>query len=129
MAAVFVTSGGGAMYLAEHEGNAFKDVKLQGGSILGASLLVSPGAGNRLILIDAAEIAHNDDGLEVESSNVASVELLDNPTNNSATGTGTALVSAWQTGMLIVKLIRFVNWQKLRGDAVGFIELPIGGSP
>ena len=126
---VFVTSGRGALYLANSGSQAFKDVKLKGGTILGVPQLVSPGAGDNLILLDASELAHVDSGLEVATSEQASVQFLDNPTTNSASGTAVNLVSAWQSNTVVVKFVRYVYWTKLRVDAAGFVELPIGGSP
>jgi hypothetical protein len=32
-------------------------------------------------------------------------------------------VSAFQANMLVVRILRYVDWTKLRDDACGFIEL------
>ena len=121
---MFVASGRGALYLLATNLQAFRDAKLSGGAIAGAPLLISPAAGNRLILIDANELATFDDGVEIESSDIAAIEMVDTPTPGAST-----VVSAFQTGFSVVRIIQYVNWVKLRDDAVGFLELDISGSP
>ena len=82
---------------------------------------MSPAAANRLILIDAAQIASYDGGLEVETSINAAIEMSDDPSDGAA-----ARVSAFQTNITVLKLLKFTNWQNLASDAVGFLTLPAG---
>ena len=129
----FVASRRGAMYLASLSSAGvpqFPDVNVMtGGSIAGVPLVLSRAAGHHLILIDASLLAVSDLGIEQDQSEQAAIEMLDNPTNNAVTGTGTNLVSAFQANAIVLRFVRWLNWQLLADDAVGFIELPIGGSP
>ena len=50
--------------------------------------------------------------------------MVDNPAAGA-----TSLVSAFLTNTLLVRLIRYVHWDKLSADAAAFLTLPIGGSP
>ncbi len=122
---VFVTSGRVALWLAATGLQVFKDVKLADGTIAGAPLLISPAAANRLILLDAAELAATDDGLEIDSAEGVSIEMVDTPTVGATT-----LTSAFQANAVVLRFTRFVHWAKLRDDAAGFIEIAeLGGSP
>ena len=80
-------------------------------------------------MVDASQVAIADDGVDIGLSDNASVQFLDNPTNNAATGVATDIVSAFQTDHSVLRVVRYLSWALLRDDAVGFIELPIGGSP
>ena len=75
-----------------------------------------------------------DDGqVVVDASREASLQMLDNPTNNSASATATSLVSLWQTNSVGLRAERFINWKKRRAEAVQYMEDVIwgvgGGSP
>ena len=120
----FILSPRGAMYLASlHEDGAplFPHIGPLGGSIFTVPAIVSPAAGDRLILVDAAELAVTDGGLTVEPAYEAAVQLTDSPVNGPAT-----LVSAFQTNSVVVRYVRYLSWVLLANDAVAFIELPIG---
>jgi HK97 family phage major capsid protein len=129
----FIASRRGAMYLATLSNSGvpqFPDVNVMtGGSIAGVPLVLSKAAGANLILIDASLLAVSDLGIDMDRSEHASIEMLDNPTNSAITGTGTALVSAFQANAVVLRFIRWLNWKLLAADAVGFVELPIYGSP
>lgn len=128
----FIVSPRAAVYLASlhRDGTpVFPDLGPLGGAILGVPTITSPSAANHLILIDAANLVVTDEGLEVQASEEAAVELLDNPTNNSATGTATALVSSFQTNSRFLRFVRYIHWMLLNDSSVGFVELPIAGSP
>jgi HK97 family phage major capsid protein len=129
----FVVSPRGAMHLAARNIDGepvFPNISPAiGGDIAGVPVLLSKAAANRLILIDAASLAVVDLGLEVGRSQQTSIQMLDNPTNNAATGTGTTLVSAFQSNMIVLRFLRWLHWLKLLDDAVAYLELPISGSP
>jgi len=126
---VWVLSGRGSLNLQGTGLVAFKDLTLTGGRIAGAPVIIAPEAGPNLILVDAAQIAISDGGLEVAVSENASVQMDDSPTMSSVTPTAVNVVSAFQTNTAVLKFTRFLSWALLREDAVAFIELPIGGSP
>ncbi len=50
----------------------------------------------------------------------ASLEMLDNPTNNSATATATSMVSMFQTDSVAIRVERYLNWAVTAPDAVAF---------
>lgn len=119
-----------ALYLATLDESLFRDVGVNGGSVAGIPVITSAAAGNLVVLLDADQLATFSGDVAVQPSTVATVEMLDNPTNNSATATATSAVSLFQTNAAAVKLIQFCDWRLLADDAVAFIELTeIGGSP
>lgn len=120
----WVASPRGVGYLAGLDANLFREVALTGGTILGRPLLVAPEAGNKLVVFDASAIGLYDNGVEVERSEVAAVQMVDNPTAGAAN-----LVSTFQTNSSIVKVLRAISWVKLLDDAAGFAELPFDTSP
>jgi hypothetical protein len=58
----------------------------------------------------------------VDASTEASLQMLDNPTNNSATGTPTTVVSMYQTNSIALRAERFINWRKRRSTAVTYMD-------
>jgi HK97 family phage major capsid protein len=129
----FIASPRGAMHLAALNADGVPVFPLvsaaTGGAIAGVPVLLSRAAGSFLILVDAARLAVNDDGITIEPSRQATIQMADDPTNNAATATPTTMVSLFQTGAAAVKYTRHVSWVKLSADAVAFLELPIAGSP
>jgi HK97 family phage major capsid protein len=119
-----------ALYLATLDESLFRDVGINGGTIAGIPVITSAAAGSLITLLDADQLATFDGGVEVQPSHVASVEMLDNPTNDAATATATSVVSLFQTNSAAVKLVQLCDWRLLADDAVAFIELSeIGTSP
>lgn len=111
----------------------FPDMTMMGGTFFGLPVVVSQsaliagspsaGEGNMLILLNAPEILLADDGqITIDASREASIEMLDNPTNNSAAGTPTTMVSMFQTNAVAIKAVRFINWAKRRSFAVQYIK-------
>ena len=112
----------------------FPNITMKGGEFFGLPVIVSQsavmvgspvsGEGNMIILLNAPEILLADDGQMVISvSNQASIEMLDNPTNQStATAVATSMVSMFQTNSLAIKGIRWINWGKKRNTAVQYIK-------
>ena len=130
---VFVLSPAAALYLATLRVSAdelmFPSLGPLGGSIFGVPALTTAAADHHLILVDASQLAVVDHGLLVESAKYASVEMSDTPANSAAAGQGANLVSAFQTDVAFLRLIRYLWWTLVTDDAVGFIELPLFGSP
>ena len=76
-----------------------------------------------MIAVNASDIFLSDDGqVTIDMSREASLEMLDNPTNNSATSTATSAVSMWQTNSIALRAERFINWAKRRADAVAYMD-------
>ena len=81
------------------------------------------GAGNMVVAIAEREVFVSDDGgVTVDASREASLQMLDNPTNNSATATPTTQVSMWQTNSVAFKAEWFINWQKRRSTSVAWMD-------
>jgi HK97 family phage major capsid protein len=71
----------------------------------------------------------DDDGFMVDVSREASLEMLTNPTNASADGTATAMVSLWQTNSVGFRCERIINWKRRRATAVAYLTgVAWGGS-
>jgi hypothetical protein len=122
----FICSPRGGMYLhsLHEDGSArFPDAGPRGGNIAGVPLLTSRAAADLLVLLDAAHLAVADEGAETSASENAAVAMSDSPTSPST------VVSGFQTNTVFVKLERRIYWTLTTGDAIGFIQLPIGGSP
>jgi HK97 family phage major capsid protein len=129
---VFITSGRAVMHLASLEGGSqFPNVRIDGsGHIAGVPLLVSPAAGNKLILVDASRIAVWTGTLELDESRHSAIEMDTAPTNNSATATATSLVSLWQANSYALKVVRHTSWIVTDVDHASYVELPLlGASP
>jgi hypothetical protein len=59
----------------------------------------------------------------ISTSTEASIQLLDNPTNESTGNTvATAMVSMFQTNSLAIKAVRYINWGKRRANAASWIS-------
>lgn len=110
----------------------YPDMGAVGGKLLGLPVITSnsanipgsPGSGKMIILAVQSEIFLADDGqITVDVSREASIQMLDNPTNASTSGTtATTMVSMFQTHSLAIRATRFVNWAKRRTTAVAYIK-------
>lgn len=108
----------------------FPDISVSGGSFMGLPVVTSEyltqvgdTSGSPLILLNTNEIYLADDGqVVIDASREASLQMLDNPTNNSSTATATTMVSMFQTNSIALKAERFINWQRRRDEAVQYVE-------
>lgn len=106
----------------------FPGVSMNGGTFGGIPVIVSEyvptvSAGALIILVNAQDVWLADDGQVVLSASTeASLQMLDNPTDNSATATPTTMVSMFQTDSVALKAERYINWKKRRAQAVQVIE-------
>ena len=109
---------------------AFESMTSTGGSIRGIPVVVSnyvnevgDSSGSPIIMLATEEVYLADDGaVTIDASREASLEMLDNPTNNSATGTATSHVSMFQTNSVALKAERTINWAVRRAAGVQYIE-------
>jgi hypothetical protein len=110
-----------AMLGARNESSTFVDISARsGGSLFGIPLIVSSAvpsdsSGSTIVLLDTQAVLVGSGGIEISSARAASVEMLNNPTNNSATATATTHVSLWQTNSVSIRAVRAINW-KIVGD-------------
>ena len=105
----------------------FPGLTLNGGTFMGVPVIVSDylpvdSGGGMVVLLNASDIWLADDGqVTIDASREASLQMLDNPTNNSATGTPTTMVSMFQTNSTAFLAERFINWQRRRASAVSYL--------
>lgn len=107
----------------------FPELTMQGGRFEGMPVIVSQylagsvSGGNMVALMDAGEVYLADDGqVEIDVSGDTSLQMDNAPSNNAATGTGTSLVSMFQTESVAMKAKRTINWAKRRSAAVQYID-------
>jgi HK97 family phage major capsid protein/HK97 family phage prohead protease len=106
----------------------FPGITMNGGTFMGVPVIVSDylpvdSGGGMVILLNASDIWLADDGqVTIDASREASLQMLDNPTVNSATGTATSLVSMFQTNSTAFLAERFINWQRRRASAVAWLD-------
>jgi hypothetical protein len=125
----FLMSPGVAAQLALRAGSAmtFADVGVAGGSLLGIPVVVSKHvasdtSGGTIILLDASAILYGDGGVTLDAGTHCDVQMADDPSNSAVTGTGSSLVSMWQTNCTAIKVERYISWQVARAGAVVWIE-------
>lgn len=111
----------------------FPDMTPQGGTLFGfpavasqnAAQVGSPvaGEGQLFVLLNAREILLADDGeADVEASGEASIQMLDNPTNDTTTPTATTMVSMFQTDSVALRAVRKINWAPRRSNVVQYVK-------
>ena len=105
----------------------FGGVSRTGGSLNGTPVITSAyvpydSSGGIVALVNADDLWYADDGqATVDMSNQASIQMLDNPTNNSATGTATSVVSMFQTDSTAFRMHRFANWKRRRDSSFAYL--------
>lgn len=105
----------------------FPGVNMNGGTLNGVPVIVSEyvagdSSGGMVILVNASDVFLADDGqVAIDASREASLQMLDNPTNNSATATATSVVSMFQTNSVALRAERYINWAKRRPQAVAYL--------
>lgn len=105
----------------------FPDVTMFGGALDGVPIIMSnyvpyASPGSLFVLAFASEIWLADDNeVTIDASREASLQMMDNPTVNSATGTPTSLVSMFQTHSVALRAERYQNWKKRRALACAYI--------
>ncbi len=89
-------------------------------TLLGVPVILSGHAAGQITLVDLAEVAYADEGgFAVSLSQEANVQMLDDPTNSSATATATSTVSLFQSNSVGIRSTRWLAWEVVR----------TGGSP
>lgn len=105
------------------------ELTMLGGTFEGLPVIVSQyipnsvSGGDMIVLVNASDVYLADDGMvTIDVSREASLQMLDNPTNASADGTATTMVSMFQTESIAMKAVRTINWKKKRAAAVQYID-------
>jgi HK97 family phage major capsid protein len=102
----------------------FPNISMGGGSLFpGLSVITSQTVpSGTVIALQPSEIFLADDGgFKVDVSTEASLQMLDNPTNATADGTATSMVSLWQNNSVGFLCERIINWKKRRTTAVAYL--------
>jgi hypothetical protein len=109
----------------------FPGLTVSGGTLAGVPALASDSVGAQLVMVDQRGIVIADElGFDAAISQAATLEMSDNPTNNSVTPTGTTLFSVWSSNAVALKVERFINWQRLGAIAlVDSVDYVSEGSP
>jgi HK97 family phage major capsid protein/HK97 family phage prohead protease len=113
----------------------FGGVSMGGGTFLGLPVITSEyfgavSAGGFVALVNASDIYFADEGgVQIDVSREASLQMLDNPTNDTVTPTATSMVSMWQTNSVAFRAERILNWAKRRASAVAVLDEVNWGAP
>jgi HK97 family phage major capsid protein len=103
----------------------FPSLGADGGTLMGFPVITStnitPGSSSdRIFLIETSEILFADDGVTLDISREASLQMSDAP-DNPATAT-TVMVSLWQNNLVGIRAERFITWLPRRTGIVQWIE-------
>jgi HK97 family phage major capsid protein len=116
----------------------FPDLMMTGGTLEGIPVIATEYAtsdsnGDDIVLMNAPDIWLADDGeVTIDASREASLQMLDNPTVDSANGgnpVATSLVSMFQTNSIALLAERYINYQKRRAQAVQVLNNANWGDP
>ncbi len=111
--------------------NDFPDINMKGGSMRGFPVIVSEyltsvgsPSTQTIVAVKASDVYLADDGVvTVDASGEASIEMLDGSlVQDGIAGTGTSLVSLWQSGLLGIKAQREITWKLRRSTAVQYLS-------
>lgn len=98
----------------------YPEIGPKGGILAGLPVITSQYVPAGLIaLVATSEVYLADDGqVTVNASREASLEMRDDPTNNSLTPTAAQMVSMFQTDSTAIKVVRHVNYERRRPEGV-----------
>ena len=105
----------------------FPGLTMNGGMLLGVPVIVSDylprdSGGGIVVLVNANDVYLADDGqVTLDASQEASLEMVDNPTQDSLTGAGAELVSMFQTNSTAFRAERYINWARRRNSGVAYL--------
>ena len=85
---------------------------LDNGMLTNYPVVTSPSAGANLILVDAPALVVADDGVILDTSDQAVVQMDDAPAPATA---ATLYVSLWQENLVGIRVERFINWKVVPG--------------
>jgi HK97 family phage major capsid protein len=108
----------------------FPNISMGGGSLFpGLEVVTSQVVpSGTVIALQPSEVYLGDDGgFMVDVSREASLQMLDNPTNDVSTPTATSLVSLWQNNAVGFRCERVLNWAKRRTTAVAYLTGNVWG--
>lgn len=107
----------------------FPNVTMAGGELEGFPVITttnivatggSPTDGYPIVAVNAPNVYLAEEGVEVDVSREASLQMQDAP--DSPETASTVLVSLWQRNMVAIKAERFITWTKKHSTSVQFIQ-------
>ncbi len=113
----------------------FPGITMLGGTFWGMPVVTSESVptdstGAMVILANASDILLADDGqVVIDASREASLQMDDDPTNDSGVPTPTQVVSMFQTNSVAIRAERFINWKRRRPTAVAYLSGVNWGQP
>ena len=101
----------------------FPSINMNGGTIQNIQVVTSQNVPSGVIVaLQPSEIYFADDGgFQIDVSREASLQMLDNPTNDTVTPTATSMVSLWQTNSVGFRCERILNWARRRSNAAVYL--------
>jgi hypothetical protein len=90
---------------------------VDGGSVYGLPVIISANAGARVIALDGAQILLGDNGVVIDLSRQASIELDDAPTGSAAS----VMTSLWQSNLVGFRADWFISWKKTTSTAASWL--------
>jgi HK97 family phage major capsid protein len=101
----------------------FPNITMDGGTIKNVRVITSQAVPSGVVVaLQPSEVYFADDGgFQVDVSREASLQMLDNPTNDTVTPTATSLVSLWQTNSVGFRAERILNWARRRANAAVYL--------
>lgn len=110
----------------------FPGITMQGGTFFELPVIVSNYLGDYVSLVNAEDIYLGDEGgVDIAMSTEASLEMVDNPTQDSgaADPVETSVVSMFQTNSVAFRAERTINWARRRPSAVAWMDNITWGDP
>lgn len=110
----------------------FPGITMQGGTFFELPVIVSNYLTDYVALVNAEDIWFADEGgIDIAMSTEASLEMVDNPTQDSgaATPVDSELVSMFQTNSVAFRAERTLNWARRRASAVAWMDNITWGDP
>ncbi|UIK05014.1 phage major capsid protein [Neorhizobium galegae] len=110
----------------------FPGITMQGGTFFERPVIVSNYLTDYVALVNAEDIYLADEGgVDIAMSTEASLEMVDNPTQDSgaADPVETSVVSMFQTNSVAFRAERTMNWARRRASAVAWMDNITWGDP
>lgn len=110
----------GASFMMNALGQSeFPSISMNGGTIQNIQVITSQNVPSGVVVaLQPSEVYFADEGgFQIDVSREASLQMLDNPTNDTVTPTATQMVSLWQTNSVGFRCERILNWARRRANA------------
>jgi HK97 family phage prohead protease len=110
----------------------FPGITMQGGTFFELPVIVSNYLGDYVALVNAEDVYLADEGgVDIAMSTEASLEMVDNPTQDAGASTpvDAELVSMFQTNSVAFRAERTMNWARRRASAVAWMDNITWGDP